>query len=349
LISIVISPIDGKQYVQPAATLPAFINDSLSQESSESFMTLITMNDELEHRLRFVAISTIAWSAIAALFSLQRLYAAAARGGVPVWSHLALEMSVVWGTWAILTPAILFIVRRFPLSLDHPRRVLLHLPIGVGVGMLHSLLVAAITPLFIWRPSFLPIRDMLAGRLASAIAFETLIYLLVAAVLYAVIYAGQSRERQIAVARAEENLTRARLDARNLEDKWEQLVLHMDEISSRNYRAECIAVPERDGVVKVPVGSIDWVQAEDNYVRLHTAAGSHLLRTTLSGLERKLTASDFVRIHRSAMVSVSRIAKLRRIASNRYAVVLTDGAQLRVSRAYRKRVVAAVRNPLATD
>jgi DNA-binding LytR/AlgR family response regulator len=312
-------------------------------------MTPITMNDELDHPLRFIAISTIAWGAIAALFSLQRLYAVAAKGGVPVWSHLALEMSVVWGTWAILTPAILLIVRRLPLSLDHPRRVLLHLPIGVGVGMLHSLLVAAITPLFIWRPSFLPIRDMFAGRLASAIAFETLIYLLVAAVLYAVIYAAQSRERQIAIVRAEEGLARAQLDARDLEDRWQRLALRLDEISSRSHRAESIAVPGRDGVVKVPVGSIDWLQAEDNYVRLHTAGRTHLLRTTLSALERKLAASDFVRIHRSAMVSVSRIAKLRRITSDRYAVVLTDGAQLRVSRAYRKQVFAAVRTPFATE
>src|SRR2546423_13736596 len=139
---MVISPIDGRQYVQAAAHLPASINDSPSRESSEPLMTLIRMNREVEHRLRLFAIATIAWGAVAALFSLQRLYAVATKGGVPVWNHLALEMSIVWGTWAVLTPASLRVVGRLALSIDHPRRVLLHLPIGVCVAMLHSLLVA---------------------------------------------------------------------------------------------------------------------------------------------------------------------------------------------------------------
>jgi DNA-binding LytR/AlgR family response regulator len=221
-------------------------------------------------------------------------------------------------------------------------------PIGIGVGLLHSLLVATITPLFIWRPSFLPIRDMFAGRLASAIAFETVVYFLVVAVLYAFVYASESRQRQIAMTQAEASLERAQLDMRHLEEKRQQLASRLNEVS-RTQETDSLAVPARDGVVKVPVGSIDWLQAEDNYVRLHAAGRSHLVRTTLSALEKRLASSDFVRIHRSAVVSVARIARLRRLASDRYAVVLTDGAQLRVSRAYRKRVVAAVRTPLTPE
>ena len=108
-------------------------------------------------------------------------------------------------------------------------------------------------------------------------------------------------------------------------------------------------MPALDGGVKVPVGSLDWLQAEDNYVRLHADGRSHLVRTTLGAPEKKLAPSDFVRIHRSAVVSVSRIAKLRRLASDRYAVVLTNGAQLRVSRAYRKQVAAVVGTPITPE
>jgi len=312
-------------------------------------LTLISIKDDRRRRLKFITVSIAAWGGIAALFSLQRLYAVAATGVVPVWSHLALEMGVMWGTWAILTPLILFVVRRLPLPSEHPGRMLLHLPIGIGVGLLHSLLVATITPLFIWRPSFVPIRDMFAGRLASAIAFETLIYFLVVAVLYAFVYASQSTQRQIAMTRAEAGLARAQLDVRHLEDKRQQLALLLDDIRSHGQEIDSLAVPARDGLVKVPVGSIDWLQAEDNYVRLHAAGRSHLVRTTLSALEKRLGSSDFVRIHRSAMVSIARIVRLRRLASDRYAVILTDGAQLRVSRAYRKRVVAAVRTPLTPE
>jgi hypothetical protein len=301
--------------------------------------------DELPRRLKLIAVAIAAWGGIAALFSLQRLYGVAAKGAAPIWDHLALEMIVMWGTWAILTPLIFFIVRRLPLPSEHPWRVLLHVPVGIGVGLLHSLLVATITPLFIWRPSFAPIRDMFAGRLASAIAFETLIYFLVVAVLYAFVYASRSSQREIAITRAEAGLARAQLDMSHLEDERRQLTSLLDGVSNRIHDTDSLAVPARDGLVKVPVGSIDWLQAEDNYVRLHADGRSHLLRTTLSALEKRLAASDFVRIHRSAVVSVSRIARLRRLASDSYAVVLTNGAQLRVSRAYRKRVVAAVRTP----
>jgi len=113
----------------------------------------MSANDELPRRLRMVTLSIAAWGGITALFSLQRIYAVAAKSVTPRWDHLALEMGVMWGTWAMLTPLIFFIVRRLPLPSEHPGRVLLHVPIGIGVGLLHSLLVASITPLFIWRPA----------------------------------------------------------------------------------------------------------------------------------------------------------------------------------------------------
>jgi two-component system, LytTR family, response regulator len=168
-------------------------------------------------------------------------------------------------------------------------------------------------------------------------------------VLYAFVYASESRQRQIEMTRAEAGLARAQLDMSYLEDKRQQLASLLEGVGNRTQDTDSLAVPARDGVVKVPVGSIDWLQAEDNYVRLHAAGRSHLVRTTLGALEKRLASGDFVRIHRSAVVSVSRIARLRRLASDGYAVVLTNGAQLRVSRAYRKRVVDAVGTPIAPE
>jgi DNA-binding LytR/AlgR family response regulator len=181
------------------------------------------------------------------------------------------------------------------------------------------------------------------------IAFEMLIYFMVAAVLYAFIYATELRQRAIAITQAEAGLEQARLEAQDLEERRQQLASMLNNVPTREGAIDSLTVPERDGFVKVPVGSIDWLQAEDNYVRLHSAGRSHLLRTTLGALEKRLASNDFVRIHRSALVSVSRIARLKRLASDRYAVVLTTGAQLRVSRAYRKQVVAAVRTPLTPE
>ena len=273
-------------------------------------MTAVGGRDELSRRLRFITISVVLWSGIATLFLLQRLYALAHRGVSPVWDRLAIEFSVTWGAWALLTPLILQIVRRIPIESDHRGRLLLHVPIGVGIGLLHSLLVAVTMPLFIWRPSLLPMRDMFAGRLASTVATETLIYFMVAAALYAWSYARTVQQREISIP-------------------------------------DSLAVPERDGLLRVPLATVDWLQAEDNYVRVYAGGRSHLLRTTLSSLEQKLAPRDFVRIHRSAVVSLSRIAQLKRLGPDRYAVILNNGVQLRVSRAYRKRVIDALQSPLA--
>lgn len=282
------------------------------------------------------------------LFSLQRLFGFAMRGIEPAWDRLALEMAITWGGWAVVTPIIFVAVRRLPLSPENPKRVAVHLPIGIGVALVHSMIVAAITPLFFWRPSFLPIRDMFTGRLASAIAFETLIYFMVAAVLSAWMYSRESQWRQVAFSRAESDRARAEVEARRLEGERQRLAARLDEIRRRPTEPATIAVPAGGGLMRLPLGSIDWLQAEDNYVRLHASGRSHLVRTTLSSLEEKLAAADFVRIHRSAVVNVPKIARLKRVASDRYAVVLADGTQLRVSRAYRKRLVAAMESPLAT-
>jgi two-component system LytT family sensor kinase len=169
------------------------------------------MNPRIAARIKIVAISLAAWTGLALIFYLQRLYFVSARGEGKVWSDPFLEVAVVWGTWAALTPLVLVIVRRIRLGTERPWWALFHFPAGIGVALLHSLLVAAITPLFIWKPSFLPIRDMFQGRLASAIASDFLVYLFVAAVLYAIAYAAQSREREIAVAQAEASAARAQL------------------------------------------------------------------------------------------------------------------------------------------
>jgi two-component system, LytTR family, response regulator len=139
-----------------------------------------------------------------------------------------------------------------------------------------------------------------------------------------------------------------RVESRDLESRRKQLASLLDEIRRRSRKSDSLAVPERDGMLRIPLASIDWVQAEDNYVRIHTGTKSHLLRSTLAAFEKKLDGADFARIHRSAIVNLARIAKVRRVARSKFAVVLSSGAQLRVSRPYSKHVFHALRNPSTT-
>ncbi|MFN0179963.1 MAG: LytR/AlgR family response regulator transcription factor [Gemmatimonadales bacterium] len=88
----------------------------------------------------------------------------------------------------------------------------------------------------------------------------------------------------------------------------------------------------------VAVPEIDWVEAADNYLRLHVGVQAHLARGTIKDAEAELDPDRFVRIHRSAIVAVDRIASTRRLESGGYLVTLTGGAELRASRQYVDRI-----------
>jgi len=87
----------------------------------------------------------------------------------------------------------------------------------------------------------------------------------------------------------------------------------------------------------VEADSVDWIEAAGNYVRLHHAGESHLLRETMSALEARLDPRQFIRIHRSTIVNLSRVRELHHILHGDYSVLLHDGTRLTLSRSYRDR------------
>lgn len=101
-----------------------------------------------------------------------------------------------------------------------------------------------------------------------------------------------------------------------------------------------LVVRDRGRVVLIDAADVDWVGADGDYVRIHAAGRSHLLRETMAAMEQRLDPASFVRIHRSTIVNVSRIRELRPYSSREYAVILRDGTRLRSSRRYRDRLSA---------
>lgn len=91
------------------------------------------------------------------------------------------------------------------------------------------------------------------------------------------------------------------------------------------------------GFVRVATEDIDWIAAEDDYVRLVVGDHCHLLRGTLRDMEDRLDPDVFLRIHRSTIVRSDRIAEFQRDGVN-FVAKLKDGKRLRVGRAHAKRI-----------
>ncbi len=85
----------------------------------------------------------------------------------------------------------------------------------------------------------------------------------------------------------------------------------------------------------VPLAQVDWIQAANNYDRLHTRDGIHLVRATLEEAERRLDPSAFVRIHRSTIVRLERVREIKPWHGGDYMALMHDGRILRIGRCYR--------------
>ena len=85
----------------------------------------------------------------------------------------------------------------------------------------------------------------------------------------------------------------------------------------------------------VRVSDIEWIEAADYNVRIHTAAQTYTTRETLSGLAEQLDPRRFVRVHRSTIVNLDHVREIQPYFHGAYILVLQDGTELRLSRARR--------------
>jgi two-component system LytT family response regulator len=88
----------------------------------------------------------------------------------------------------------------------------------------------------------------------------------------------------------------------------------------------------------VKAEDVDWIAADDYYIKLHVGGKSHLLRTSMSELEEKLDPKRFLRIHRSTIVNFDRVKELHQNPNGENVLVLRDGTELKLSRAGRERL-----------
>ncbi len=99
-------------------------------------------------------------------------------------------------------------------------------------------------------------------------------------------------------------------------------------------------------VTFLEVAEVDWIEASGVYVYLHVGPKTHLYRSSVANLLQRLDPRRFVRVHRSAAVNTDRIRELQPRSHGDYTVVLKDGTQVLMSRAYRSELEHWLRQPL---
>jgi two-component system LytT family response regulator len=120
--------------------------------------------------------------------------------------------------------------------------------------------------------------------------------------------------------------------------------LVLDELLSRGKKAlepkhaEILPVRQGREIVRVPISSIEWIDAAGDYMCIHASGNTHILRGTMKDLEGYLDPKLFQRVHRSTIVNLRRVKSLRAHMNGEYFLTLDGGNELKLSRTYRDKV-----------
>lgn len=106
----------------------------------------------------------------------------------------------------------------------------------------------------------------------------------------------------------------------------------VDKMQQTDGKLERIVVKTGAKIKIIPAGSIIYLEADDDYVQIHTDDGTFLKNKTMASFEEQLDPAQFVRVHRSFIVKIDHIARLEPHEKDSYVAVLADGRQVSVSK-----------------
>lgn len=102
--------------------------------------------------------------------------------------------------------------------------------------------------------------------------------------------------------------------------------------------AEILPIRDDSDTVRLHVATIDWIDAAGDYMCVHAEGRTYVLRETMKSLAAILDPKIFQRVHRSTIVNVKRVRRLRPHTNGEYFLTLEDGQEIKLSRSYRDRV-----------
>lgn len=142
-------------------------------------------------------------------------------------------------------------------------------------------------------------------------------------------------------ARFDAALDRARVQVRR-KTVDDRLLAFVDRLEGQPQYLTRITVKTGTRTQFVSVASVDYFEAESNYVRLRVGDHSYLIRDTLTNLSERLNPAQFVRVHRSLIIQTARIVEAESLFAGEYVLFLSTGRRLTSGRTYRAAVQAAL-------
>lgn len=111
-------------------------------------------------------------------------------------------------------------------------------------------------------------------------------------------------------------------------------------LAGRMKTPERLPVPVGDRLHLIDKTAVTWIEADDNYVRLHTRSGEYFLRSSLQAMMAQMDEHRFLRIHKSRAVNIAEIDTLKPLLRGDIEIALKDGTRLRASRRFRHMLFA---------
>lgn len=99
-----------------------------------------------------------------------------------------------------------------------------------------------------------------------------------------------------------------------------------------------LSIKDKNETTLVDIKDIAWVDAAGDYMCLHTASQTHIMRCTMKELERHLNPELFQRIHRSTIINLEHVDKIQNHINGEFFLLLKGGARLKMSRGYKEKI-----------
>jgi two-component system, LytTR family, response regulator len=124
-------------------------------------------------------------------------------------------------------------------------------------------------------------------------------------------------------------------DSRGGSVAQQQISSLLENYQNRATPLKRLFLKDQGKIVLLDPETINWIEADDKYIRLHTSEKNYLIRQTLNAVEAELDQHVFARVHRSHIVNLTRISELHPMFNGEYVLILNDKTKLTLSRNYR--------------